>query len=64
MKTSSKHETMWETYVKTWDNCTPVEGSQPLTRECMPEKKSVKETNYGSGFLCDCESGSCYDCGI
>jgi hypothetical protein len=69
MKLSSNDETIRETFGKTWDVCTPMEGSQPLTRECMPEKtstevKSSQEKNYGSGYLCECESSSCYECGI
>ena len=64
MKLSSNDDTIRETFGKTWDVCTPIEGSLPLTRECMPEKTSTQEKNYSSGYLCECESGSCYDCGF
>jgi hypothetical protein len=60
----SDEKSLLETYVETFDSCTPMEGSMPLTKECMPDKKSIQEKNYSSGYLCDCESGSCYDCGI
>jgi hypothetical protein len=60
----SNDETVRDTLGKTWDICTPMEGSIPLTRECLPDKQSTREKNYSSGYLCECESSSCYDCGI
>jgi len=65
----SNNDTIRETFGKTWDVCTPMEGSIPLTRECKGEKESTQvtssqEKNYSSGYLCECESSSCYDCGI
>jgi hypothetical protein len=44
MKTSSNEETFSETYLKTWDNCTPIEGSQLMSGECTEKHESIPES--------------------
>ncbi len=43
MKQSPRENTIGETDEKARDNCTPIEGSQWVSRECLERNKSISE---------------------
>jgi hypothetical protein len=60
VKLSSKVKTNSEDYMKT-----VFGGSQSLIRKRSKKNKSILETTGNSGeYLCGCQSGTCFDCGI